>query len=123
MDITHTPDYTIILLQGEIDIAAATDLRDAIGNAIGETARTYYLDFTRVTFLDSHGVGLLVHVLKKVHAHDGNLVFTGLGGQPASVLKMVGFNDKIVSFAPSLSVALPSRVNEGNVVPLPYGST
>ena len=66
----------------------------------GRTAHII-VDLQRVAFLDSHGVGLFVSLLKRCHRNQGRLFVAGATGQPASVLKMVGLNASLVTYCNS----------------------
>ena len=59
------PEAPRLVIGGEIDIATAPALEEA-ANALLETRpRTLVLDFTRVPFCDSSGVGVLVRLYNR----------------------------------------------------------
>ena len=64
---------TVVLIGGEIDVYTAPVLRDAISDLVAAGSHDIVIDMTRVEFLDSTGLGVLVGGLKKVRAHDGSL--------------------------------------------------
>ena len=64
---------TVVLIGGEIDVYTAPVLRDAISDLVAAGSHDLVVDMTRVEFLDSTGLGVLVGGLKKVRAHDGSL--------------------------------------------------
>jgi anti-anti-sigma factor len=49
-----------IAVRGELDMAAAPDLSEAIAKAAGNGVTTVVLDLSAVTFLDSSAIGALV---------------------------------------------------------------
>ncbi len=65
--------YTIVTVAGELDLYTAPDLREAISGLIREGTYHLVTDLTRVEFLDSTGLGVLVSARKKIIAHDGSL--------------------------------------------------
>jgi anti-sigma B factor antagonist len=66
-------DRTVIAVGGEVDVYTAPQLRDTITELVGAGAYRLVVDLSRVEFLDSTGLGVLVGGLKKVKAHDGSL--------------------------------------------------
>ncbi len=107
IEIKHHNQHLILTLDGEIDAYMVTQFRPYISNALDEESKTSILiNLETVTFLDSHAIGLFVHILKRTHAVNGILGFAGATGQPASVLNMVGFNDELVSYFDTLDDAI-----------------
>ena len=64
---------TIVYLQGEIDIATAGRLRDAIERQIGPQ-QTIVLDLSGVAFMDSSCITVLVQARGALAADGGSLV-------------------------------------------------
>jgi anti-sigma B factor antagonist len=52
----HDGDGVIVALGGEIDLAIAAPLREALTSAIGETRQRVIIDLAGVTFIDSTGL-------------------------------------------------------------------
>jgi len=53
-------DATTLVVVGEVDLATASQLRDAALNALNGAAGGLHLDLTGVTFMDSTGIHVLV---------------------------------------------------------------
>ena len=92
----------VIRFTEDLDVENVLDLRAQINRSTDETTRSYLIDLSGVEFLDSHGVGFFVSLLKKIHGRKGLLIFSGARDQPASVLNMVGFNSTLVTYCDSL---------------------
>lgn len=105
-EVEVTPDYTLLRFSGNVDACCVEKLRPEILNTVPETAANIIVDLSKVEFLDSHGVGMLVSLLKRSHKNSGKTFFAGAAPQPLSVLKMVGFNSDIVTYAPNAQEAL-----------------
>lgn len=64
-------DVAVIAFDGEVDVYTAPVLRDAISKVLAGGERHIVADLTRVGFLDSTGLGVLVGRLKAVRMLDG----------------------------------------------------
>ncbi len=53
-------DVDTFVLTGELDIATADQLTDALNGASGESARDRVIDLSGVTFMDSTGLRVLI---------------------------------------------------------------
>ena len=105
-EIQVRPQYAIIRLGGFVDAAAAEQIKPVLQQQLPAGAGNIIVDLTNVEFLDSHGVGLFVSLLKRAHMNNGKLVLAGAAGQPGAVLQMVGFNGALVSYVQSMDDAV-----------------
>jgi anti-anti-sigma factor len=105
LKIQPASDYTLIRFYGFIDAATVQQIRPALQRQLPEHSANLIVDMREVGFLDSHGIGLFVSLLKQAHKKKGRLAFAAAKGQPSSVLKMVGFNGGLVSYCPTLNHA------------------
>jgi anti-sigma B factor antagonist len=96
--ISNTPDHTIVSFYGHVDADIVQQIKPLLQEKIPAACMHLIVDLQQVEFLDSHGVGLFVSLLKRVHGNNGKLVFLSAEGQPASVLHMVGFGGPLVIF-------------------------
>lgn len=97
-EIQNRPDHCLIRFFGFIDASTVEKARPALQAGLPAACPDIVIDMAQVSFLDSHGVGLFVSLLKRVHARGGRLVVAGAEGQPASVLQMVGLNSALVTY-------------------------
>jgi anti-sigma B factor antagonist len=63
---------TVLVLRGDLDLATASELREALVEVIGDGARIV-IDMEALDFLDSAGLGILVGGLKRARSHGGEL--------------------------------------------------
>ena len=66
--------WTILTPLGDLDMAGAPVLRQAVIREIGEGRNTFVIDLSAITFIDSSGLGVIVGALRRSRAHDGDLV-------------------------------------------------
>ena len=70
---THAEDIGVVVLEGEIDIYSAPEFKEVLVGGIESGARRVIVDLSRVTFIDSTALGVLVSGAKRVRPRDGNL--------------------------------------------------
>ena len=83
-------------LEGELDLYSTTELRTKILQAFDSNRTSMILDLSKLTYLDSSGVGILIFILQTLRVKKGKLRVIGLGGTPRKVLEM----SNIISLVP-----------------------
>lgn len=82
----------VVILSGDVDLAAATDVWDALEPAL-EGARRVVVDLSGVRFIDSTGLSVLVRAHRRL-AHDGGgLVVRRPSEMAARVLDVTGLDE------------------------------
>lgn len=104
-DIENRENYALIRFSGFVDASTVVQARPVLQSKVPATAKNFIIDLAAADFLDSHGVGLFVSLLKRAHANRGHIIFAGAEGQPLSVLQMVGFNGELVQYLDTLAAA------------------
>jgi len=83
----RTDSDGLIHLEGRLDAASVTTARDLL-NLVENSAR---LDFTRLDYIASAGLGMLVAVQRRLMERGQGLVLTGLSPHLREVLALAGF--------------------------------
>jgi anti-sigma B factor antagonist len=73
----------VVVALGEIDLAGAPRLGDALSDLIERGSRTVVLDLSAVEFLDSRGIRVIVQAHKQLERLGGTLVVPHLRRRPA----------------------------------------
>lgn len=79
----------VVVLSGEIDVAAAPELHEVLLVEVGSSRRTI-VDLARVTFLDSSGISVLVTALRRAREDDEDVVLCAPSAGVARVLELAG---------------------------------
>ncbi len=78
-------------LAGELDHHAAADVRETLDRALNrKPARRVVLDMSRLTFMDSSGIGVVLGRYKKVKEAGGSMAVRGLSDKMDRILKLAG---------------------------------
>ena len=92
--------WTVLAVQGEVDILTAPSLRERIEDASSSETPMLLIDLTSVSFLDSSGLGVLVSALKRVKERGGRLALAASTRPVLHVLSLTGL-DKVFEIHPS----------------------
>ena len=86
-----TGNTLIVELLGELDHHGAESAKEKIDRAL-DSYKTRYLifDFTKVTFMDSSGIGMILGRYRKLGEEDGRVAITGCSQHIRSILNMAG---------------------------------
>lgn len=65
--------HTVVEVRGEVDVYTASMLRERLVEIADSGVRNVVVDFQRVDFLDSSGLGVLVGALKRLRMDGGDM--------------------------------------------------
>lgn len=105
IDLEEIEHRVILRLQGRLDVASSPLLERKLSNLIEEEHTHLLLDFSRIDYLSSAGMRVLLAAAKKLTSKKGELVLFSLTDEVSEVIKMAGF-DKIFSIVSSEKEAL-----------------
>lgn len=88
--------WTVLALEGEIDLYTAPKLKEQISTLVGRERAQIVVDLSRVNFLDSTGLGVLIGGLKRAREKGGELALAGPSDPVRKVLSITGL-DKVFS--------------------------
>ncbi|MCE5198233.1 MAG: STAS domain-containing protein [Armatimonadota bacterium] len=95
MDVrTMETDLPIIELEGEVDVYTAPQLKQQIIGILESGAKELVVDLTKVDYLDSTALGVLIGGLKRMREVDGNMVLICPSPRIRRVFEITGL-DKI----------------------------
>ena len=100
--------HTILDVAGEVDVYTAPKLREKLVELVGDGHHRLIVDMTKVEFLDSTGLGVLVGGLKRVRSHEGSLALVCDQERILKIFRITGLT-KVFPIYDSLDEALQSE--------------
>jgi len=80
----------IIHLEGEVDVYTSMQLKQDIARIIEEGVKFIVLNLSKVEYLDSTGLGVLIGSLKRLRENGGNLVVVSPSVRIMRVFEITG---------------------------------
>ncbi len=87
-EIRETPEATVVVLAGEIDLHQSPALHAALVDVASRRPRRLVLNMTEVGYMDSSGVGTLVELLRRVNNYKGKLALVNLSQRVRGVFEI-----------------------------------
>ena len=87
-------DGALVVVQGEVDMASAPQLRDTLLALVDGGASKIALDCRGLDFLDSSGIGVLIAVRKRL-GDDGSLTLEAPPAHVRKVLELTGVSEHV----------------------------
>lgn len=93
---SRTPGDTICVMhiEGEVDVYTAPQLKQDIVEIAERGVKHLIINLSKVEYLDSTGLGVLIGGLKRLREGEGNLVLVGPGMRILRIFEITGL-DKI----------------------------
>ncbi|MFN2191341.1 MAG: STAS domain-containing protein [Candidatus Promineifilaceae bacterium] len=93
--VSQDGDGTTILLQGEINSRADTDMTAAYEQAVAGSLAEVILDFNQVDYINSTGIALIVGLLAKARMANIHLTAVGLSDHYREIFTITRLSDFI----------------------------
>jgi anti-sigma B factor antagonist len=90
---------TVVEVEGELDLFSAPVLRDALTRLSGDGQCYVVVELSRLKFLDSSGLGVLIGATKRATAGGGGLCVAGASERIVKVLRITGLMRVMPAFA------------------------
>lgn len=103
VDESYSP-YTVLAVEGEVDVYTAPRLREKLVELATLGRRQIVIDLEGVDFLDSTGLGVLVGGLKRLRSNDGDLSLVCTQARILKVFEITGLT-KVFSIHDSVGAA------------------
>lgn len=97
----------VVSVRGEVDVATAPALREALDSAVDGGPGTVVADLTGVTFIDSTGLGVLIGARKRCLDDGGEFRVVVSEPRILKVFEITGLNE-LFTIHPALEPALGS---------------
>jgi anti-sigma B factor antagonist/stage II sporulation protein AA (anti-sigma F factor antagonist) len=96
----------ILRIDGRLDAVSSTQFDESL-TKVDESSQNVFVDFSKVEYLSSAGMRVMLAHSKKMSAKQGKLVFFQISEEVMEIIKMAGF-EKILTIRSSESQALAS---------------
>ncbi|MBV8560638.1 MAG: STAS domain-containing protein [Acidimicrobiia bacterium] len=90
----------VVAVRGEVDLYTAPRLWETIDAAIADTPHELVIDLSRVSFVDSSALSVLVKALKRLRPVDGTVVVRGATDQVFMALELTRLTSVLTVEAP-----------------------
>ncbi len=105
IEVEEKEGYHIVSPVGELDIYTVPLFRKVVLKLEGDRRHDLILDLTRVTFIDSSGLGSLIEIFQKVQSVEGEIAYVVDNPRILKIFKLVDL-DKVFPVFPNLGRAL-----------------
>jgi anti-sigma B factor antagonist len=92
---TTSNGIELVVVEGEIDIATSPRLITTLNKAVLETTRSLIVDLTRVNFMDSTGLALLLNAHRRVARRGHGFAIVCPGGPLLRVFQVTDMVDTL----------------------------
>jgi anti-sigma B factor antagonist len=84
----------LVQVRGEVDVATSPQLKNELADLLSRDARNLVVDMGGVTFIDSSGLGVLVEMLERLQAQQGDaIVLRGMQEPVRRVFEITGLTE------------------------------
>jgi anti-sigma B factor antagonist len=98
-------EVSTVRAMGEVDLASSRDLASRLGEAAGAGDATTVLDLSRVTFMDSVGLGVVLQAANRFHRQGKRLLIVVPPGPVRRLFDFAGVADRLSLLASRDEVA------------------
>ena len=91
-------ETAVVEIAGKVTIGYDAQMRDAIGEAIDGGAKNVLLDMSRVSKIDSSGIGELVAAHNRISDAGGRLLLVGLSERLGGLLQITNLMGVLETF-------------------------
>ena len=83
---------TVVTLEGSVSVPETEKFRDFMMQRINGGAQNILLDFTKVSYIDSSGVSVLLTLLQAARRKGGDIRLAGLNRHIQEVIRQIGLH-------------------------------
>lgn len=93
LKLTNRGTTLIAAITGELDHHSAEHIRQKLdAQMMKSTTKNLIMDFSKVNFMDSSGIGVVIGRYKNIQKLNGKLVITGVNGRIKRIFEMSGLS-------------------------------
>lgn len=108
-----TEDRLIISLKADLDHHLADEIREVIDQVIEERGvKNIIFDFSKISFMDSAGIGLIMGRYKKIRSR-GNIAVVGVNPSIERILQISGLHKIVKEYTDVMQAT--KKMREANI--------
>ncbi|MBB1488749.1 STAS domain-containing protein [Oceanospirillum sediminis] len=88
-------EFEVLEISGELDCVTIAENKDKMERIPEKFQQHILCDLSKVTFMDSSGIGALVFLFKRLREQNRKLILAGLNGQPKELTTLLRINRAI----------------------------
>ncbi|MDT8435203.1 MAG: STAS domain-containing protein [Gemmatimonadota bacterium] len=96
---------TVVDVDGELIVGNRQELKDRVMERLEDGDRRFLIDFSRSSYIDSSGLGMLVSLSKRIRDRGATLRLAGLNGDLRTLFELTRL-DTLFEIAPTRADAL-----------------
>ena len=108
VDVRQDDPFTVITVDGEIDIETAPQLREAVTQVTDAGADRLVFDLSDVAFVDSIGLGVFVLARKKMLLRQGTVDIVAPTRRVVAIFRIAGLDD-VFTLRPTLAAVFADQ--------------
>lgn len=93
IDKKETDGLVVIRVNGELDVYTAPQLGEVLADSVAQGHRDLVVDLSRVTFMDSTALGVLVFSRQRVTEGEGRLRLVLSDPHVGKIMRITGFEE------------------------------
>lgn len=99
------PQTGILALEGEIDLHRSPQVKETIEPLVLQKIHRILVDFSKVTYIDSSGLAVMIETLQRIQAYGGKFAMFGLRDSVRAIFEIARL-DQIFSIFPDEAAAV-----------------
>src|SRR5438105_1435828 len=85
---TRKEQPNVLPLEGEIDLHVSPEVAESLRTITAKKPTVLVVDLSRVTYIDSSGLAVLIHAMQDVKEYGGTLTLSGITADVRAILEM-----------------------------------
>jgi len=98
----------VLPLEGEIDLHVSPEVADALRTMTAKKPKRVVVDLTKVTYIDSSGLAVLIEGMQKVQEYGGKFAVAGVQESVQHILEIARL-DQVFQIFPDVESALSAN--------------
>jgi len=98
----------VLPLEGEIDLHVSSEVAESLRTVIAKRPKLVVIDLTKVTYLDSSGLAVLIEGMQKVQEYGGKFALAGVQESVQHIFEIARL-DQVFQIFPTVDEALAAK--------------